>query len=442
MPTSGLDGLARVPHIALDDDGLDVLELALTGAIAALPALPGVSDDGELVLTDAENTPLAHLRPAGPSGREAGPLRPFAGGQSVRWDPTYRRRPADVRGEVAAAAAGRPVLAVGVDDVPTRDDVRALGAVVEHLDPAIVLCVALVGRRPRDVGQVGWDGLVRCTVALAETFGAGRAGDGIDARPVVVPWPSASTTATAGLDLDAVLRGYGATDRHEIRAARSEADVRRIEALSTVFESAVRDVYPEPNATEVIGAVRPTPSRGAVILFTGLSGSGKSTIARALADELPEHVPHRVTLLDGDDVRRSLSSDLGFDTASREANIDRIGYVASLIAGHGGIAIAAPIAPFAASRGRARARAEAAGAFVLVHVSTPLEVCEARDRKGLYARARAGEIADFTGISSPYEAPDDAEVTVDTSTTDVASAVRLVLAALRPRLADPGQSTR
>ena len=117
-----------------------------------------------------------------------------------------------------------------------------------------------------------------------------------------------------------------------------------------------------------------------------------------------------MTLLDGDEVRQVLSAGLGYDAASRAANIERIAYVAALVAEHGGIAIAAPIAPFAAGRQHARELAERHGAFLLVHVSTPLAVCEARDRKGLYARARAGEIADFTGISSPYEVPDDADV--------------------------------
>jgi sulfate adenylyltransferase len=127
---------------------------------------------------------------------------------------------------------------------------------------------------------------------------------------------------------------------------------------------------------------------------------------------------------------------LGFDRASRELNVERIGYVASLVAHHGGIALAAPIAPFASGRARVRELAEAAGAaFVLVHVSTPLEVCEARDRKGLYAKARRGEIPDFTGISSPYEAPDDADLVVDTSVTDVPDAVAAVRAALERALA-------
>ena len=141
-----------------------------------------------------------------------------------------------------------------------------------------------------------------------------------------------------------------------------------------------------------------------------------------------------MTLLDGDEVRQHLSAELGFDALSRERNVERIGWVAAEVARHGGVAIAAPIAPFEASRARVRAMAEAHGAFLLVWVSTPLEVCEARDRKGLYARARAGEVADFTGISSPFEEPADADLVVDTSVTGVDEAMAVIRAQLEERL--------
>lgn len=180
------------------------------------------------------------------------------------------------------------------------------------------------------------------------------------------------------------------------------------------------------------------PRRGAVVFFTGLSGSGKSTIAQSLAASL-EAEGRTVTVLDGDEIRRRLWPELGYDQAARETNIERIAWIASLIARHGGIAVAAPIAPFASGRAHARALVEPHGAFVLVYVSTPLEVAEARDAKGLYARARAGEIPDFTGISSPYEAPTDADVVVDTTDTPVAEAVGAIRDALEQRLAvSPG----
>ncbi len=122
----------------------------------------------------------------------------------------------------------------------------------------------------------------------------------------------------------------------------------------------------------------------------------------------------RVTLLDGDHVRKNLSSELGFSREHRDLNILRIGYVASEIAKNGGIAICAPIAPYASTRRMVRDMVESVGGFVEVHVATSLEVCESRDRKGLYAKARAGIIKEFTGISDPYEVPENAEIVIDT----------------------------
>jgi sulfate adenylyltransferase len=162
------------------------------------------------------------------------------------------------------------------------------------------------------------------------------------------------------------------------------------------------------------------------VFFTGLSGSGKSTVAKALQQRLADDGRRAVSMLDGDEVRRLLSAGLGFSRADRDLNIRRIGFVAAEVGRHGGLAICAPIAPFAEVRAEVRALVEAVGDFILVHVSTPLEVCEARDRKGLYAKARRGEIADFTGISSPYEEPTDAELVIDTSRRSVPEAVQLV----------------
>jgi sulfate adenylyltransferase len=134
-----------------------------------------------------------------------------------------------------------------------------------------------------------------------------------------------------------------------------------------------------------------------------------------------------VSLLDGDQVRRLLSAGLSFSRADRDLNIARIGYVATEVARHGGIAICAPIAPYAAARAAVRRMVGEVGDFVLVHVATPLEVCEARDRKGLYAQARAGVIGSFTGISDPYEEPGDADLTIDTSVVSRAEAAAAVL---------------
>ena len=158
----------------------------------------------------------------------------------------------------------------------------------------------------------------------------------------------------------------------------------------------------------------PRHQQGFTVFFTGLSGSGKSTIANALFVKLLEGGGRRVTMLDGDLVRKHLSSELGFSREHRDINILRIGWVASEITRHGGVAICAPIAPYAATRRRVREMVEDAGAFIEIFVSTPLEVCEQRDRKGLYAKARAGIIKEFTGISDPYEEPVNPEMVIDT----------------------------
>jgi sulfate adenylyltransferase len=163
-----------------------------------------------------------------------------------------------------------------------------------------------------------------------------------------------------------------------------------------------------------------------------------------VADALLETGERTVTLLDGDVVRRELSAGLTFSKADRDMNIRRIGWVAAEVARHGGLALCCPIAPYAAARATARQLAREAGAgFVLVHVATPLEVCEARDRKGLYARARAGEITGMTGIDDPYEEPTDADLTVDTAELTVDAAVNQVLAHLsRAGWIDPRRTPR
>jgi sulfate adenylyltransferase len=182
---------------------------------------------------------------------------------------------------------------------------------------------------------------------------------------------------------------------------------------------------------EVVNELRKTsPARskqGFTVFFTGLSGSGKSTIANALMVKLMEMGGRPVTLLDGDVVRKHLSSELGFSKEHRDINIKRIGYVASEITKNGGIAICAPIAPYTATRRAVREMIEAYGAFVETHVATSIEECERRDRKGLYKLAREGKIKEFTGISDPYEAPTNAELVVDTENVDVDHCAHQVL---------------
>ena len=172
--------------------------------------------------------------------------------------------------------------------------------------------------------------------------------------------------------------------------------------------------FPEV-ATQLRRTHKPRHQQGFTVFFTGLSGSGKSTVANVLLAKLLELGGRPVTLLDGDIVRKNLSSELGFSKEHRDLNIKRIGFVASEITKNGGIALCAPIAPYKSVRREVRENVQSGGGFILVHVSTPLEICEQRDRKGLYAKARAGIIKGFTGISDPYEEPENPEIPLDTS---------------------------
>ncbi len=193
----------------------------------------------------------------------------------------------------------------------------------------------------------------------------------------------------------------------EYTDAQLKRDLVRGEEIPTWFSfpevvRELRKVYP------------PRPRQGFTLFFTGLSGSGKSTLAKIIYAKLLEAGGRPVTLLDGDIVRQHLSSELGFSKAHRNINVNRIGYVASEITKNRGVAICAPIAPYTQMRRSVREMIEPHGDFIEIHVSTSLETCEARDRKGLYAKARRGEIPEFTGISDPYEIPEHAELRVNT----------------------------
>jgi adenylyl-sulfate kinase len=172
-----------------------------------------------------------------------------------------------------------------------------------------------------------------------------------------------------------------------------------------------------------------SPSPGVTVFLTGLSGAGKSTVADALVAEL-EAEGRPVTVLDGDVVRTHLSSELSFSREHRDLNIARIGWVAGEVVKHGGTVVVAAIAPYEAARQRARELVEKHGRFVLVHLATPLAVCEQRDVKGLYARARAGELPGFTGVSDPYEPPELPELVIDTSVTPLPETVAAIRAAM------------
>jgi sulfate adenylyltransferase len=429
-----LADLAGIDRVVLEPAGLDAVELVLGGALQGLPAWVGVPAAGEHVLTDRENTPVGRIAPD-PDGRGVvDALRPLPVGTGPQWDPAVRRPAREVRADLETMVKGRSVLAVVVDDdVPARADLDAIVARAADRGSAAVLLAIPASRGfvPRGRrGRIGSAGRVRAVRSVGgDLEKALSAGPVI---PVVVPLPGGRVEL-----LDEILSGYGATETIRLAALRDRATVERLATLEASFEREVRAIYPPPSATEVIAAGRSTdasrPNSGAVIFFTGLSGSGKSTIARALCDDLADGGA-AVTLLDGDEVRQHLSAELGFDAESRARNIDRIAYVASLIAASGGIAVAAPIAPFAAGRAAARSMVADRAVFLLVFVDTPLDVCEARDRKGLYAAARSGDITEFTGISSPYEVPVDADVVIDTLTTGVEDAVATIRAAVEARI--------
>jgi len=213
----------------------------------------------------------------------------------------------------------------------------------------------------------------------------------------------------------------------------------QIERLSgTKFKKLLKERTEIPNwysFPEVIHELRrryPTlQNQGLTVFFTGLSGAGKSTLANALMYKLMEMEDRPITLLDGDVVRQHLSSELGFSKEDRDIHVKRIGYVASEITKHGGVAICAPIAPYSNTRRIVRNMIDQVGSFVEIHVSTPLSVCEERDVKGLYKRARAGKILEFTGISDPYEEPVNPEIIIDTSKASVEESSEIILDNLR-----------
>jgi sulfate adenylyltransferase len=318
--------------------------------------------------------------------------------------------------QVRTWLAGRPAVAVATATPLLADGLAAVDAAARAAGgPALLLALVSPSRRPYPTPT----GLVRALIAGLPHLPPGS-------RVLVLPAP-----AHLGADeLADAAAAYGAT-LADVPALAGDA----LDALDAALAGPAPAAVDPPEVAAALRVDRrPDHARGCVLLLTGLSGSGKSTIAQAVADALLEGSDRQVTLLDGDVVRRHLSQGLGFSRADRDTNVRRIGYVAAEVARHGGVAICAPIAPYAATRADVRRMVEQAGGrFLLVHVATPLEVCEARDRKGLYARARAGLVAEFTGISDPYEEPGDADLRVDTTDRPVAECVAEVLGLLRER---------
>ncbi|WP_457112108.1 adenylyl-sulfate kinase [Marmoricola sp. URHA0025 HA25] len=364
---------------------LDDLELLLSGAYAPRDRFDDLvtldAPAGQLDLVDPEGLPLAHRASDGTltalSKPSHGPFR------------RLHLTPTEVRERYAGA------LTVPVAGPLSESDLESIRR-ARGTRPVVLLALCGTGT-PQGLTGVG---LIRATSAAAGLLG--------DAHVVAAPLPSHGDAETDHRLGQEVVAGYAPG---EVLAPTGTGDL--------------------PDAVAAVVEQDQPAERGVVVFFTGLSGSGKSTLAQALNDLALESGERTVTSLDGDVVRRHLSAGLGFSREDRETNIRRIGWVAAEIARHRGIAICSPIAPFDETRKQVRAMVEAAGGeFVLVHVATPLEECERRDRKGLYARARAGEIPDFTGISSPYEVPDDATVRVDTTGRTIEDALGDVLGVL------------
>jgi len=378
---------------------LDDLELLTSGALRpttrfnepgspvtlALPA--ELTDAGVVELVDPEGLPLARVSADGSvealTHAQFGPFR------------RLYLSPAQAREQYAGASF------VPVTDALDEDQLARLAGIEGR-----VVLVALVGHGTPMLTPVG---LLRASLAAAARLE--------DAAVVAVPL-AAHGDAAADHELGVRVLGAYAGDDPVLGLTETAPDATA------------------PLSDEIAAIVdfdRPPPGeQGVVLFFTGLSGSGKSTVAQAVMDQLLEAGARTITSLDGDVVRRNLSAGLTFSKEDRETNIRRIGWVAAEISRHGGLAVCSPIAPFAATRRQVREMVEdAGGAFFLVHVATPLEECERRDRKGLYARARRGEIPEFTGISSPYEEPDDASLRIDTTGRSIADCRDEVLDALR-----------
>jgi sulfate adenylyltransferase len=404
-----------------------------------------------LVITDTEGAPVAavDVTDAWPTRDElsgiGGPIR--AMGDTLRWPfKALRRTPDEVRallpdGRVVGVVADRPLhrpqLAQIVHATRTLQAhllvllpvaepaaglspealVRCVLAAKDRLPPATIITLPLHRRR----NEI-YDALVRARVAQAygvtHLLATGPALSGGGPR-VLVPRELAYDGR------DGQWRGREDIPLRNQRAPLTEAEINDL--LDRGFP--LPEWHTPPAVAKELSRARPPRRhRGLVLFFTGLSGSGKSTIARGVAAALRESGERTVTILDGDIVRRELSAGLGFSKADRDRNIRRVGWVAAEIARHHGMAICCPIAPYAQARADSRTIAQAAGAgFVMVWVATPLEVCERRDRKGLYAKARTGTLTGMTGIDDPYEEPTDADLVLDTSEMPVDEAVSKVL---------------
>ena len=452
------DGATRV--VLQDPEGSPLAVLAITERLA-LPLA------GALLAPGGTTPPNPPGEDQG-LGRLAGPVTPLREPEHGPFR-QLRRRPEDVRAELAGGSAAGNVLAYatrrplnkrhigqlrhyagqlnarllllplvgGPAELVTRPEalVRAVLAARQHL-PAGTLVVP-VPLAPRDGGRTSENLDLRAEGIVAAAYGATHL---LADSSEVTGAPTGTrngTLALPGVPIPVISAGEWAYDpRSEVwrplaliepGAEQGELTASELGALLDSGAEVPGWLVPPSVALELRRARPPRAKRGLAVFFTGLSGSGKSTIARGLAEALTERGDRTVSLLDGDHVRRLLSAGLTFSRADRDLNIARIGYVAAEVARHGGIAICAPIAPYAEARAAVRRMVTEVGDFLLIYVSTPVDVCAARDRKGLYAKARAGLITGFTGVSDPYEEPRDADLVLDTSVMTRQEAVDAVL---------------
>jgi sulfate adenylyltransferase len=300
----------------------------------------------------------------------------------------------------------------------------------EYPDQTTTLSLLNLAMRMAGPREALWHAIIRknygCTHFIVGRDHAGPGDDG-NGKPFYGPYDAQELYRQHEAELDITMvpfkmMVYVENKAQYIPADEAEPTDTVLNISGTEFRRRLREGLDIPEwfsysrvVEELRRAYPAKDKQGFTVFFTGLSGSGKSTIANALMVKLLEDGCRPVTLLDGDVVRKHLSSELSFSKEHRDLNIQRVGYVASEITKNGGIAICAPIAPYAKTRATVRELIESLGGFIEVHVATPLEECERRDRKGLYKLAREGKIKEFTGISDPYEEPVNAEVVIDTS---------------------------
>ncbi|MCS7182853.1 MAG: bifunctional sulfate adenylyltransferase/adenylylsulfate kinase [Thermoanaerobaculum sp.] len=349
----------------------------------------------------------------------------------------------------AAKQAGASVLihpVVGLTkpgDVDHYTRVRCYQALLPHYPPGMVMLALLpLAMRLAGPREALWHAIIRKNYGCSHFIvGRDHAGPGTDGqgRPFYEPYAAQELVARFQEELGIQMLPFkNMVYVEELEDFVEEDQVPPGFHVRTLSGTHLRTLlaqgkpippwftYPEVEA-ELRRTYPPRARQGFTVFFTGLSGAGKSTLARLLQIKLLEIGGRSVTLLDGDLVRKHLSSELGFSKRDRDINIRRIGFVAAEITKAGGVALCAPIAPYDAVRKEIRQEIGQYGGFILVYVCTPLAVCEARDRKGLYAKARAGLIAEFTGISDPYEPPEDAELVIDTSQLKPEEAVHEIL---------------